>query len=328
MGAVESGERTLLIKPGALGDTVLALPLVRALRLAGGPVDVMGRADFWPVARQPGYADRVLSLDGLDLSPLFAAERDLPAPSPLRQFLTGYRRVVAFWQRDAERFAAGLRRAGVSEVVGGRPLGPRPFPGDGPGHACDHLLAAVPGLPQVEPVPRFVPSARDLAQAAKLATPPYFVLHPGSGSPAKSWARGLEAIGPLSRALGLPAVVSIGPADASWAQRLDGMSLDRPPVVIRDAPIRVLGAVLSRAAVYVGSDSGVTHLAAAAGAPVVAIFGPTDPRIWAPRGRRVRILRSADRRMMRTPGVDRVVAAAQAEKWRVESEECRVKSAE
>jgi ADP-heptose:LPS heptosyltransferase len=47
---------------------------------------------------------------------------------------------------------------------------------------------------------------------------------------------------------------------------------------------------LRSARVYIGNDSGITHLAAAAGAPVVAIFGPTDPAVWAPRGDRVRLV--------------------------------------
>ena len=47
---------------------------------------------------------------------------------------------------------------------------------------------------------------------------------------------------------------------------------------------------LARARVYIGNDSGITHLAAAAGVPVVAIFGPTDPELWAPRGDRVQIV--------------------------------------
>ena len=50
---------------------------------------------------------------------------------------------------------------------------------------------------------------------------------------------------------------------------------------------------LARARIYIGNDSGITHLAAAAGAPVVALFGPTDPRVWAPRGERVRIVATA-----------------------------------
>jgi len=48
---------------------------------------------------------------------------------------------------------------------------------------------------------------------------------------------------------------------------------------------------LGRARLYVGNDSGITHLAAAAGAPVLALFGPTDPSVWVPRGPNVRVAR-------------------------------------
>jgi ADP-heptose:LPS heptosyltransferase len=54
----------------------------------------------------------------------------------------------------------------------------------------------------------------------------------------------------------------------------------------------VLAAVLARAGLYVGNDSGVSHLAAAAGCPTVALFGPTDPALWSPVGPRVRAIRS------------------------------------
>ena len=50
---------------------------------------------------------------------------------------------------------------------------------------------------------------------------------------------------------------------------------------------------LASARVYIGNDSGITHLAAAVGTPVVAIFGPTDPAVWAPRGERVSVLTGA-----------------------------------
>jgi heptosyltransferase III len=48
---------------------------------------------------------------------------------------------------------------------------------------------------------------------------------------------------------------------------------------------------LAGAALYIGNDSGITHLAAAVGIPVIALFGPTSPDIWAPRGPNVTVLR-------------------------------------
>jgi ADP-heptose:LPS heptosyltransferase len=60
---------------------------------------------------------------------------------------------------------------------------------------------------------------------------------------------------------------------------------------------RALGALLRKARAYVGNDSGVSHLAAAFGAPSIVLFGPTDPRVWAPLGPRVRTLRAPDGRL-------------------------------
>ena len=61
--------------------------------------------------------------------------------------------------------------------------------------------------------------------------------------------------------------------------------------VLSGSPLPDVAGVLAACRAYVGNDSGVTHLAAALGLPVVAIFGPSDPEKWAPRGDRVRILR-------------------------------------
>jgi ADP-heptose:LPS heptosyltransferase len=69
-----------------------------------------------------------------------------------------------------------------------------------------------------------------------------------------------------------------------------------PGVPIVSQPDLVgLAALLTTAGAYVGNDSGVTHLAAAVGAPVVALFGPTDVDVWGPRGRNVSIIRAAKR---------------------------------
>ena len=62
-------------------------------------------------------------------------------------------------------------------------------------------------------------------------------------------------------------------------------------LLLADAPLARVAGVLSRCRLYIGNDSGLTHLAAAVGEPeVLALFGPTDPRVWAPLGPRVRTL--------------------------------------
>jgi ADP-heptose:LPS heptosyltransferase len=59
---------------------------------------------------------------------------------------------------------------------------------------------------------------------------------------------------------------------------------------VRFENLYALAGWLARARIYIGNDSGITHLAAAVGTPVVAIFGPTDPAVWGPRGERVRVV--------------------------------------
>jgi len=59
-------------------------------------------------------------------------------------------------------------------------------------------------------------------------------------------------------------------------------------------PLARLGRTLARARLYIGNDSGITHLAAAAGCPTLAIFGPTNPAVWAPRGANVRVIQGKE----------------------------------
>jgi ADP-heptose:LPS heptosyltransferase len=67
--------------------------------------------------------------------------------------------------------------------------------------------------------------------------------------------------------------------------------------VLHNENLRELATELAASRVFIGHDSGVTHLAAAIGLPTIALFGPTDPKIWGPLGSQVRIVASVDRKM-------------------------------
>jgi ADP-heptose:LPS heptosyltransferase len=105
----------------------------------------------------------------------------------------------------------------------------------------------------------------------------FAVIHPFSGSPRKNWP--LDNFRRLARGLErrMPVRWCAGPEDPPLpdAHRLDDLY--------------ELACWLAQASLYIGNDSGITHLAAAVGTPVLAIFGPTDPAVWAPRGPHVRI---------------------------------------
>jgi ADP-heptose:LPS heptosyltransferase len=108
------------------------------------------------------------------------------------------------------------------------------------------------------------------------------LIHPGAGALWKRWpaARFAEVAARL-RAEGREVALIAGPADDEAVRGvLERITLP----VLRDLPPRILGAVLAHGSLYLGNDSGVSHLAAASGTRTVALFGPTDPVMWAPLG--------------------------------------------
>jgi len=135
----------------------------------------------------------------------------------------------------------------------------------------------------------------------------FVAIHPGSGGRAKRWP--VERFAELARALPCPTVWLLGPAedDDMEARRL-GQGVG---VVAHELPLPTLAGLLATCRAYVGNDSGVSHLAAAVGAPTVALFGPTDPAVWAPRGDRVAVLGGPNAGGFESTSVERVLEELQ-----------------
>ena len=160
------------------------------------------------------------------------------------------------WMKDSS-VADHLRQSGVEEVIHANAFTESE-------HAAEHLLATA-GLP--------APELPDLW----LAGADRVIVHPGSGSPAKCWPFFAELMERIPES-----VVLIGPCESQIQTnrpRLQGLSLQSVAEELR------------RCRAFIGNDSGITHLAAYLGCPTIALFGPTDPRIWGPIGRRVTTLR-------------------------------------
>ncbi len=276
-----------MVRAGALGDVLLLRPALAALRSAGHEVHLL----------TPG-AGRLLDPD-----------RHLDFESPNFAHVLGGGPWPAAWPVcdaalivSADEAVRGALHRLVLQVIDCEPLPP-------PGvHAADHYAAALAEL-DIAPVPaaavpllQFAPRALEASFAVRERLPERFLaIHPGSGSPGKNW--------PAASFAELAAILS---PDAAWllvegpADGAEVVALAAEPGAVRSGtlPLAALGALLSQAGLYVGNDSGVSHLAAAIGIPTLALFGPTEAAMWRPVGPVVRALQAPGGDLRRLSAAD------------------------
>ena len=275
--------RALVVRIGALGDVLLTRRLTYSLSLAGFRSTLFAPARHASVLLSDAWVDAILDSESPRFASVFGGE----------------------WP-EADRFDLAVvlsNSADLAQAV--RPVAsaiiqfpPGPTRNDQPiSRQWAEGLTSV-GAVFVGPLPR-------LETGAAAPIPPgATVIHPGSGSPQKNWP--LERFIELGRKLGERghrAAWIRGPAEPE----LDGVGVG---IEVIDRPtIHVLAATLAGSSLFIGNDSGVSHLAAAVGAPTLVIFGPTDPAVWAPDGTGVETLRSSDGDLAGI-SVGRVIAAA------------------
>jgi heptosyltransferase-3 len=202
------------------------------------------------------FADRVRSIASTGLELVGVADTS----HELMEELRGFDSIVSWY---------GSNRAEFREAVAGLPVRfLAALPGEECGvHATDFYLDQVSGqaggLPHIE---------------CDVTREDYAVIHPFSGSARKNWD--IEKFRRIADKLSMP---------VRWCAGGDDPPLDD---AVRIEDLYELACFLARARLYIGNDSGITHLAAAVGTPTLAIFGPTNPDIWAPRGDHVRVVRA------------------------------------
>jgi hypothetical protein len=278
---------TLVSHAGALGDLITTLPAMGVWRRlhAGEPLVLLGRPGLAECA--DSLFDDVGDIEGADLAPLFSSAFT-PTDALSRRFSI-FSSALLF-SVSASPLTGNLAALGVGGIVR-----QDPFPKEAM-HVVDYHLSLFE--PCVVTAEDRMPRVRVSREAGMPAAGARVAIHPGSGSPWKNW--------PLDRFIRLARLFVENGDEVAWivgpAER--GGEADRaaPPgaLVWRDLPLPRLAGLLAGCVLFVGNDSGVTHLAAAAGCSTVALFGASDPRVWAPRGRDVIVIVSSG------DGVDRI----------------------
>jgi heptosyltransferase-3 len=285
--------RILVIRGGAIGDFILTLPALKALRDARplAHMEILGYKHIAVLAENRFYAQAVHSIEYGPLARFFARNSELPAE--LADYFASFDLIVSYLYDPDLIFESNLRRCGVQNLI----CGPARIV-ERAGHAARQLARPMEqlGINVADFAERIFPSIEDREFAREFlasTTPPIIAIHPGSGSHEKNWPleNWIDLFSPSSRFARLEGlVVILGEADEAQTDELEREWKNRGVRFARNLPLPSLAAVLDRS-IFIGHDSGISHLAAAAGANCILLFGPTDPDVWAPKNENVRVLR-------------------------------------
>ena len=288
-----------MVRGGAIGDFILTLPALKALRNARpqAHIEILGYKHIAALAENRFYAQAVYSIEYGPLARFFARNSELPAK--LADYFASFDLIVSYLYDPDRIFETNLRRCGVQNLICGAARIV-----ENAGHAARQLARPIEqlGINVVDFAERIFPSIEDREFAREFLAsvpPPIIAIHPGSGSHEKNWPleNWIGLFSPESRFADLERLLVIsGEADEAQTDQLEREWKKRDVRFARNLPLPRLAAVLERS-IFIGHDSGISHLAAAAGANCILLFGPTDPNVWAPRNDNVQILRPPNGRL-------------------------------
>jgi heptosyltransferase-3 len=271
-------ESLLIIHQGALGDFILTFPALTRLQKYYQPIDVLCQNQQGQLAKSLGLAQNCYPSEAAYFASLFSDRIDPKIKAILKQ----YEKIVLFTRSDDLEQSINRVTVNLSCRLSPKPSAHLRI------HVADFVLENIFNCGLITKADATLDDIPFPGIADHQRNPDKILLHPGAGSIRKRWpvSRFIQVAARL-KADGLKPEFVLGPAEENLAHELQHPQ--RRVHVLDNLP--QLAALLKSAGGYIGNDSGASHLAAYLGLPATVIFGPADPKRWAPVGRMVKIVR-------------------------------------
>ena len=279
--------RILVIRGGAIGDFILTLPAIAALRqqFPQAHLEVLGYPHIVQLAQAGGLVDRVQAIEARGLAGFFARKGELS--EDLRDYFSDFNIIISYLYDPDEIFKTNVARCSHGQFI----VGPhRPDETNGI-HATNVFLKPLERLAIFDA--DVIPQLAITSNRTPLAS--HVCLHPGSGSERKNWPEEnwVELIARLINETSLSLLLVGGEAEGERLQRLAAALPPTRCVVAKNLPLVELAGHMKGCRGFAGHDSGITHLAAALGLPTTVLWAHTVEEIWRPQGAHVTVLRAA-----------------------------------
>ena len=276
--------KILVIRGGAIGDFILTLPAIAALRkqFPESQLEVLGYPHIIQLALAGGLADRIQSIEARALASFFARHGQLE--EELIDYFSEFDLIVSYLYDPDEIFETNVRRCTTAQFIAAR-------------HRPDEKAGLHAAKVYLQPLERLAIFDADhvprLSLYPQLQTLNHLALHPGSGSEEKNWpeSRWVDLLHYLMQSTGLNVLLVGGEAEGERLQRLAAALPPARARVAQSVPLADLARLLQRCAAFIGHDSGISHLAAAVGLPGLILWGETAEEVWRPPSERMIVLR-------------------------------------
>ncbi len=279
-----TARKILVIRGGALGDFILTLPVLAALRLRFPQhrLEILGYPSMASLAVAAGLADDVSALESPRFTGFFVPNGSCSAG--VAAWFSGFDWIISYLYDPGDIFRSNVARCSSAPFIAGphRPDETLAV------HAAELLLRPLQalGIRGADPRPR-------LPLPATLSAPPRLALHPGSGSERKNWpeAKWVELLKLLAAQSACHFLLIGGEAEGDRCARLASALPAARAHLARNLPLIELARLMQACSAFIGHDSGITHLAAALDLPGLVLWGETVLTTWRPQSARLKILR-------------------------------------